>query len=86
MNRISPGLKISQALQGFLQAKAAQAISQRTLDSYEYLLNQWLAYAGDMDVSKVAAADLRAYLAYLRTEYVPKRFNGKTTPLSPKSR
>lgn len=85
MNRISPGLKISQALQGFLQAKAAEAISQRTLDSYEYLLNQWLAYAGDMDVSKVAAADLRAYLAYLRTEYVPKRFNGKTTPLSPKS-
>lgn len=34
---------------------------------------------------KVTGADISSYLAWLRTEYIPHRFSGKTHPLSPKT-
>lgn len=85
MNRISPGLNIGQAISGFLQAKAAEARSPRTIEGYKHDLEQWLNYAGDGPVTEVTTQDLRGYLAYLRTDYTPKRLTGKTHPLSPKT-
>ena len=85
MNRSSPGLSISKSIDGFLKFKTAEGLSHRTIASYEYTLNRWLSYIGDRDVSKVKSSDLTGYLAWLRTEYKPVRFNGSNEPLSAKS-
>ncbi len=68
MNRRSLGLKTDKAITGFLQHKAAEALSPRTLVSYEHDLKLWLKYAGDVEVDQVTSQDLRAFLAWLRTE------------------
>jgi len=85
MNRSSPGLLISKSIDGFLKFKTAEGLSLRTITSYEYTLNHWLNYIGDRSVSEIQASDLTGYLAWLRTEYKPVRFNGSTEPLSAKS-
>ena len=78
-------LSISKAIDGFLKFKVAEGLSQRTVDSYEYYLNQWMNHIGDQDVAKIKSSDLTNYLAWMRTEYKPKRWNGNEDPLSAKS-
>ncbi|MBI9050025.1 MAG: tyrosine-type recombinase/integrase [Anaerolineaceae bacterium] len=92
MNRSTPGstnsnpaLSISKSIDGFLKFKTAEGLSQRTISSYEYMLNHWVNTFGDQNVSEVQASDLTNYLAWLRTEYKPVRFNGSNEPLSAKS-
>lgn len=85
MNYPSPGLALSQAITGFLQFKTAEACSPRTLAGYRDHLRDWLAYRGDGDVATVTTESLRAYLAYLRTDYKPRRFSRKPQPLAPKT-
>jgi len=63
MNHTPSGsLFLSKAIQGFINYKIAEGLSQRTIDSYERLLNNWM-----------------------RNDYVPRRYSGKTHPLSPKT-
>lgn len=85
MNRRPPGLSLSKAFVGFEQHKAAEGLSPRTLVSYMQHLGLFLEYAGDADVSQVTKQNLRAFLAWLRTEYRPRRLNGSEAPLSPKT-
>ena len=85
MNRTPPVFKASKALTGFLQHKAAEALSPRTLEIYDDHLKKLADYAGDPMVSKVKTAELRGYLAWLATEYKPKRITGNQELLSPKS-
>ncbi len=92
MNRSAPGLafsanplSISKAIDGFLKFKTAEGLSQRTISSYEFILSHWLETIGDRNVSDVQSSDLTGYLAWLRTEYKPVRFNGSSAPLSAKS-
>jgi site-specific recombinase XerD len=69
MNRRPLGLKLDKALTGFLQHKAAEALSPNTLIAYEHDLKLWIKYAGDVDVCQVTTQNLRAFLAWLRTDY-----------------
>ena len=85
MNRRPPILKLSKALTGFIQDKAAEGLSHRTLEIYEQHLKQWLEQVGDVDVSQVKPQDLCDYLAWMRTEYKPRRFSRSEQPLSPKT-
>ena len=92
MNRSTPGstklntsLSLVKSIDGFLKFKTAEGLSQRTIASYEYMLNHWLKYIGDRSVSEIQASDLTGYMAWLRTEYKPVRFNGSKEPLSAKS-
>ena len=77
MNRRPPGLKLIKALNGYLHYKTAEGLSPRTIDSYERHLKFWIEYQGDIDVSQVSSKDLRNYMTYMRTEYVPRRITGK---------
>ena len=61
MNRRSPGLFLSKAIEGFLQYKQAEALSPRTIESYAHDLKLWLEYQKDGDVAKVTTPNLRAY-------------------------
>lgn len=85
MNYSTLGLKLSKAISGFLQHKTAEALSSHTLKSYEHILETWLAHAGDVKVEDITTDDLRGLFVWLRTEYVPKRFNGNAELLSAKS-
>jgi integrase/recombinase XerD len=76
MNRKSHGLSISKAIPGFIQYKAAEALSPTTLRSYADDLKKWLDRTGDKEVNKVTTEDLRAFFVWLRTEYKPRRFDG----------
>jgi integrase/recombinase XerD len=83
MNRTSPVLKLSRAIWGFIQYKTAEALSSRTIVSYEHDLNLWLDFmADDPDVASLDPQSLRNYLAWLRTDYKPHRFSGDERPLS----
>ena len=85
MNRRPPGFSLSKALVGFEQAKAAEGLSPRTLVDYSYHLKLWIDHNGDVAISQVCTQDIRAFLAWLRTDYRPKRFGGDQRPLSPKT-
>jgi integrase/recombinase XerD len=69
-------LSVSKALVGFLNTKAAEGLSPRTLTNYEFRLKQWIDFAGDPGVESVTPQAIRKYLAWLRTEYKPRHFNG----------
>ena len=71
MNRRPPGLSLSKAFVGFENHKAAEGLSPRTLVSYMQHLKLFLEYAGDVNVGQVTKQNLRAFLAWLRTEYKP---------------
>ena len=78
MNRRPPGLMLSKCLTGFLQHKTAEGLSPNTLYSYERMLKKWLEYRGDdARIEEVTTQSIRAYLAWLRTEYIPERKSGE---------
>lgn len=85
MERSTPGLNLVQAVSGFVQYKAAEALSPRTLESYQDHLDRWQEYIGDVDVSRVNTQQVRAFLAWLRAEYKPRRLTAGDEPLSPKT-
>lgn len=86
MNHKSSGLlKLSKAIPGFINYKSAEGLSHRTLDSHERLLNKWMEHIGDQEIGHISSQDVVAYISWLRNEYVPRRYNGKTHPLSPKT-
>jgi integrase/recombinase XerD len=85
MNRRPSGLRLSKALVGFLHYKAAEGLSPTTLTNYEAHLKLWISHGGDLEIDGVTAQDLRAYLAWLRTDYQPRRLTGNQHPLSPKT-
>ena len=62
MNRRSSGLSLSKALVGFLNSKAAEGLSPRTLTNYEFRLRQWIDFAGDLGVESVTPQEIRKYL------------------------
>lgn len=81
----SGSLFLSKTIPGFINHKTAEGLALRTIDSHERLLNKWLEHIGDQEIGKITAQDVVAYLSWLRNEYTPRRYNGKTHPLSPKS-
>jgi len=81
----APSVPLSTALVAFTNAKFAEGLSPRTIDSYTDDLGKWIERTGDRDVSGVTGSDVSAYLAWLRTGYQPQRLNGKDHPLSPKT-
>jgi integrase/recombinase XerD len=82
MNRRSLGFQLSKAFVGFEQYKAAEGLSPNTLANYKYHRKLLLEFAGDVNIAEVTTQEIRAFLAWLRTEYKPKRFSGDERPLS----
>jgi len=63
MNRSSPGtakskvsLSLSKAIDGFLKFKTAEGLSQHTIISYEFTLDHWLKYIGDLKLLQIQAS------------------------------
>jgi integrase/recombinase XerD len=78
-------LLMSKAIVGFTGYKSAEGLSNRTIESYELILNKWLEWNGDVLITKIKSQNITCYLNWLRNDYVPQRITGKTHPLSPKT-
>jgi site-specific recombinase XerD len=68
MNQRAPGFLLSKCIEGFLRFKAAEALSHRTIVSYEQHLRVWSQQAGEIQVGRITTPDLRSFLAWLRME------------------
>lgn len=77
-------MPIYKAVVGFVNHKLAEGLTERSVNSYVRLLNKWFEYEGNKNIDQVTTDDIHKYLAWLRTDYVPQRYNGKNHPLSPK--
>ena len=85
MNRKPSGFQLSKALVGYEQFKAAEGLRPSTLVNYRQHLRMWLRYAGDVDIAQLQPQDMRAFLAWLRTDYTPNRVTGNQRPLASKT-
>jgi len=87
MNRKPSGssMLLSKAVVGFLSYKEAEGLTARSLDSYKRHLEKWGEHEGDIEVGDIDAQKIIKYINWLRNEYVPHRYGGKTHPLSPKT-
>jgi integrase/recombinase XerD len=81
----SNSLPLLTAITGFVNYKTAEGLSQRSVDSYKRILDQWAEYGGNKKIAQITDSEINKYLVYMRTEYVPRRFSGNTRALSPKS-
>ncbi len=86
MNRSPSGsLILTKAIQGFVNYKMAEGLSDRSVDSYERILKKWADHTGEKKIGSITSQDIVAYLNWLRTDYVPQRITGNNQPLSPKT-
>ncbi|HEY65828.1 MAG TPA: tyrosine-type recombinase/integrase [Caldilineae bacterium] len=58
---------LSEAIKALLVATRADGRSERTVDSYEQRLRDFLAFLGDQPVGRITVHDIRAYAAHLRS-------------------
>ncbi len=84
-NSLRGKVSLDDAIVGFINQKWAEGLTPRSIDSYERLLKKWAAHEGDEDVTQITTQEIREYLAWLRKDYTPVRFNQQTHPLSPKT-
>ncbi len=87
MNRKPSGssMALDKAIGGFLSFKEAEGVTARSLDSYKRHLEKWLEHEGEIEIGAIDAQKIIKYLNWLRNDYVPHRYGGKTHPLSPKT-
>ena len=85
MNRSPQSIKPGVCVEGFLEYKTAEGLSAATLYSYKEHLKTFTERIGERAVSDITAADVRAYLNWMRSDYKPRRFGGNTAPLAPKT-
>ncbi len=75
MNRNpSISLPLSTAITGFVNYKTVQGLSQRSVDSYKRILDQWVEYAGNKKVAQISDREINEYLVYMRSMDI---FTGK---------
>jgi integrase/recombinase XerD len=78
-------MKLSHACAGFLLHKAAEGKSERTLTGYKTQLALLTTYLGDPEMAALDTAALRAFLAWLRTDYHSPRPIAAPAQLSAKT-
>lgn len=83
--RLSSTQPLDKAISSFIFFKSAEGLADNTIYSYQKILKQCHERWGDIDVGAIGGKDVSEYLNWLRSDYVPKRYGGKTHPLSPKT-
>jgi len=75
---------LSKAIEGYFYDKAT-TYSEKTLESYHFVFRNLVTHLGDKEMESVTPDDLKSFINWLRTDYVPRRFSGDTSPLMPAS-
>ncbi len=85
MNRRPSGFYLYKAIEGFEQYKAAEGLSPKSLVNYSYHLKVFKGYMGEVAIESITSQDISGFLAWLRTDYEPRRLSRKKGSLSPKT-
>jgi hypothetical protein len=64
-------LTLSKSIDGFLNYKLAEGLTQRSVNSYEWVLFKWVEHRGDRLLTDVTVDNIRDYPAWLH-ELAPK--------------
>ena len=83
--RPSGSILLSKAIADLINYMNAEGLSARTIDSHERILAKWLEHIGDQEFHKITPQEAISYINWLRKEYVPHRYSGKTHPLVAKT-
>lgn len=79
-------MRLSAAISGFLLFKEAAGLRPNTLTLYRYHLSLLAAWLGDdPTIEAITTEHLTAFLAYMRSDYQPRRTNGDDGPLASQS-
>ena len=78
-------MKLHEAMTGYKIERLADGYSPATIDVHLRFLSKLEDYLHNPDVDSITAQDLSKFMGYLRTEYIPKRSSGDTSPLLPAS-
>ncbi|MBS1250366.1 MAG: Tyrosine recombinase XerC [Chloroflexi bacterium] len=73
------------ALEGFRIDRLACGYSRGTVVGYVHNVELMIEHLDNPKLHEVTGHDLKNFFYFLRHEYVPKRFGGDTSPLSPAS-
>ncbi len=69
-------------IRAFLLARTADNYSQSTIEQYRWALERLADYLQNPPIDQITTETLRAWLAWMRTEYKPTRPNKSPKPLS----
>ncbi len=69
---------ISKAIEGFLLDFSLQHSPDTAYRSYHPVLRHFVRYVGDMEIKSVTPDMLKKFMAYIQTEYIPKRMSTST--------
>jgi len=75
-------MKLSEAIRGYSVYKMADGFSEETIKGYRWSLDKEVKFLKDPEVESITEEALRNFIMYLKTEYVPARPGGDTSPLS----
>jgi integrase/recombinase XerD len=78
-------MSLSKAIEGFLISRAAEGYSQETLKIYRWALSAIVEFLDDPEIKSITSTELQSFYAYLQNDYIPRRTNGDTSPLKPRS-
>jgi integrase/recombinase XerD len=68
-------MKMSKAVEGFFLYGQSGAYSSATITYQKYYLPRICAFLHDPEIEKITLEDLQRYMVWLKTDYVPRRFN-----------
>jgi site-specific recombinase XerD len=75
-------MKLSQSIEGFNISRLADGYAPVTLRGYRSSLGTLAEFLGDPEVETITSDNLKAFMHYLRTAYLPERKSGNLDPLS----
>jgi len=79
-----PNLTLKDAIEGYLIHAQAAGLSPHTIAIYRRRLHQMAKYLGaNTHLAAITSGDLERFMAYMRTEYRPRRASGNDAPLAP---
>jgi integrase/recombinase XerD len=73
---------LHEAIKGFL-IDISTNYSLQTVRLYRFNLKLFEEQVNNPEVQEISCHDVADFIRYLRTDYIPKRTNGDTSPLSP---
>jgi integrase/recombinase XerD len=75
-------MNLTKAIDGYMIGALADGFSPLTLEVYKSALLTLAKYIGDKEIDTITTEDLKGFMSFLRSDYIPRRGNGRTEPLS----
>lgn len=74
---------LSKAVEGFILDAKGGRYSPSYIPTIQGQFRHVISFLGDRELESLTHEDWNRYLVHLREEYIPRRFNGDTSPLQP---